>query len=687
MYQSKMKILILVMLFTSICGYVFAKGPNIVSNSSFENVTLSVPPINFMPARPAAESDLPEYKVDIPDNWNIVSAYSRGYFPREQGWGIGEKAHTGKRSIYLSDAPAFPAWYSNDIKLEPNKAYLAEAYIDPIEMNFHDYVRIIFSILDEDDKCLGYEQIVSARVETKNIRSSDYGITGWRHKQVYIRPRKGQAKMRIIIRLINTGTVYLDDVTVCSLNEKEAADLEPPYFQRTPELEMVEKQKRLQGNGFYRVENVDGVWWLIDPDGLLTWSIGVQSIGNILWENPALSKIVEENYGGNQSYYMEDQIPRLRKWNFTTGGSWSGPAFYELNRRMISKNKQPFPSFHFIGFTTVGDQSYSLRNSEGVVNDLGEHAMVDPFNPLWRKQAEEKVKKITGLYKDIPWLVGYFVDNEIKFRTLTKYLHSEYCRQELAEWLAIRFNNDIANLNNGWSDDQKKYNYTNFQEISEKIPDQDPTKICENDLRKFVRHLVKTYVDFTVETIRKYDKDHLIISNRFALGNKTKALQRVDDFIDLFGRYDILCTNLYAESGGSYSPDQMALLQYLHEKTSRPLLIGEWSFHANESNIPLDRWGGKIVATMEDRGRAYERTLLSWSHLPYMVGAHFYKWGNGYGPVGRYRGRNSGIINDQNDPYLPFIDIVMQTNHTVLHAKRNPQGSIRDFKYTKVPAR
>jgi hypothetical protein len=681
MYRSKFKFLIFIILYTTICADTFAKGPNIVPNSSFENITLSVPPINFMPARPATDSDLPEYKVDIPDNWNIVSAYSRGYFPREQGWGISEKAHTGKQGIFLSDAPAFPAWYSNDIKLEPNKAYLAEAYIDPAEMNFHDYVRIIFSILDENDKCLGYEQIVSARVETKNIRSSDYGVMGWRHKQVYIRPRKGQAKMRLIIRLVNTGTVYLDDISVCSLTDKEASDLEPPCSQKTPELEIVEQQKRIRGSGFYRVEQVDNVWWLIDPEGLLTWSIGVQSIGNILWENPALSKIIEEKYGGNQSYYMEDQIPRLRKWNFTTGGSWSGPAFYELNKRIISNGKIPFPSFHFIGFTTVGDQAFSLRNREGIVNDLGEHAMVDPFNPLWQKQAEEKARKIIEMYKGISWLVGYFVDNEINFRSLTNYLHSEYCREELVKWLVGRFNHDIAKLNNAWSDDQKKYTYSKFQEISDEIPDQDPTEACEEDLCKFVRHLMKTYIDFTVNTIRKYDKDHLIISNRFALGNKTKAMQRVDDFIDLFGRYDIVCTNLYAESGGSYSPDQMALLQYLYEKTNRPILIGEWSFHANESNIPLDVWGGKIVNTMKERGEAYNRSMISWSYLPYMVGAHFYKWGNGYGPVGRYRGRNAGLVNDQNEPYQPFIDMVTETNNLILHAKRKPGGNVNDFEY------
>jgi len=673
--------LFFICIYLTIYGKSFAKGPNLIRNPSFEEVILSVPPINFMPARPATDSDPPQYTVNIPEGWKIVAAYARGYFPAEQGWGTSEKAHTGKRSIYLSDAPAFPAWYSEDIKLEEGKSYLAEAYIQPAELNFHDYVRIIFSILDKNDRCLGYEQIVSARSETKNIRSSDYGVLGWRHKQVYLKPRKGQSKMRIIIRLFNTGKVYLDDLSICSLNQEEASDLEPPVSQRIPALETVKEQRRILGSGFYRVEQVDGVWWLVDPEGLLTWSIGVQSIGNILWENPQLSKMVEEKYGGNQSYYMEDQIPRLRKWNFTTSGSWSGPAFYELNMRLISNGQKPFPSFHFIGFTTVGDQLYSLRNSEGIVNDLGEHAMVDPFNPFWREQAEGKVKDIVEKYKGIDWLVGYFVDNEINFRSLTKYLHSEYCRKKLAAWLADVFDNKIDKLNEAWSEKNITYDYKTFMDISTHIPDQNPTAACETDLRKFVRYLIKSYIEFTIETIRKYDKDHLIISNRFALGNRTKAIERVDDYIDLFSRYDILCTNLYAQSGGSYSPDQMALLQYLHEKTNRPLLIGEWSFHANESNIPLDYWGGKIVDTMQDRGNAYERSMFSWAYLPYMVGAHFYKWGNGYGPVGRYRGRNSGLVNDQNEPYQPFIDMVTKINDMVLHARRKPGGTVSDFEY------
>lgn len=663
--------------------FVFGMGPNIVPNPSFEKVNLSIPPINFMPARLANGSDPPEYKVNIPASWEIRAAYARGYFPGEQGWGVADHSHSGNRSIFLADAPAFPAWYSNDFPLDEGTPYLAEAFIDATEMRFHDYVRLIFSILDKDDRCLGYEEIVSAKVEDKNIRSSDYGVKGWRHKQVYIEPRKGQAKMRIIIRLINTGKVYIDDISVKALSVEEAADLEPPFIQKTPQLEKVEQQQKVKASGFYRVENVDGVWWLVDPQGELTWSIGVQSIGNILWENPALTKIVEEKYGGNQSFYMEDQIPRLRQWNFTTSGSWSGPAFYELNQRLITKGEEPFPSFHFIGFTTVGDQAYSVRNRDGMVNDFGEHAMVDPFNELWQAEAEEKVKKITALYDGVPWLVGYFVDNEIEMENLTKYLHSTACKQELILWLEEKYEAQVDRLNQAWSNPDQTYTYGNFAEIGEDIPDQNPTPQAEKDLEEFVRHLMKTYIDFTVDIIRKYDKNHLIISNRFALGNKTKALREIGNFVDLFDRYDIVCTNLYAKSGGSYTPDQMELLQYLHEETGRPILIGEWSFHAKESNIPLDWWGNKVVDTMEERGEAYHRTMMSWAYLPYMVGAHFYKWGNGYGPVGRYRGRNSGIVNDQNQPYQPFVNMITKTNYQVLHVKRNPEGKVKDFKYVK----
>jgi len=679
---TKLNFLIIIVIW-SIPFTLFSKGPNLVPNPGFEQVTLSVPPINFMPARPANEEDPEEYKVNIPDGWKIVSAYARGYMPGEQGWGVADEGYTGNRSIFLLDAPAFPAWYSEDFKIEPNTAYLAEAFIEASGMGYHDFVRIIFSILDAEGNCLGYEQIVSARFEDRNIRSSDFGARGWRQKQVYIRPRKGQTSMRIISRLINTGKVSLDDISVCSLTPEEAAALEPPYTQKTPALETVKEQPRIKATGFYRVEQVDGVWWLVDPEGLLTMSIGVQSIGNILWENPALSKIVEEKYGGNQSFYMEGQIPRLRQWNFTTSGSWSGPAFYELNNRLIEKGEKPFPSFHFIGFTTVGDQEFTVRNREGMVNDFGEHAMVDPFNPNWRTRAEKKVKELTSLYKGVPWLVGYFVDNEINMRNLTRYLHSTYCKQELIQWLQSRYKNNIKQLNNKWSNDEQKYQYRDFNEIGEKIPDQSPTPNAEKDLKLFVRHLMKTYIEFTINTIRKYDKEHLIISNRFALGTKTRAIKEIGDFVDLFGQYDIICTNLYAESGGSYSPDQMALLQYIYDNTKRPLLIGEFSFHANESNIPLDRWGNKIVMTMKDRGEAYNRTLLSWAYLPYMVGAHFYKWGNGYGPVGRYRGRNAGIINDQNEPYQPFVDMVSQINYHVLHAKRKANGTVKDFEYQK----
>jgi hypothetical protein len=660
---------------------VFAIGPNIVPNPSFEEITLSVPPINFLPARPATEFDPPEYKVNIPEHWEIRAAYARGYFPAEQGWGVGESAHSGERCIFLADAPAFPAWYSEEFPLEAGTAYLAEVFIDATGMRYHDYVRLIFCIFDESEKNLGYEEIVSARMEDRNIRSDDFGEKGWRKKQVYIKPRIGQAKMCIIIRLINTGKVYIDDISVRALTPEEVIKFEPPYRQKIPELEMVEQQPRIKATGFYHVQKVDGVWWLVDPEGQLTWSIGVQSIGNILWENPSLTKIVEESYGGNQSFYIEDQIPRLRSWNFTTIGAWSGPAFYDLNKRLIARGERPFPSFHFIGFTTVGDQEFSIRNRDGMVNDFGEHAMVDPFNKEWQRRAEELVKNITSQYENVPWLVGYFVDNEIQMKNLTRYLYSTACNAELVNWLQKKYKNKINNLNEKWSDENQKFSFKNFGEIGQKIPDQNPTPSAGNDLEEFVRYLMKTYIDFTVDIIRKYDKNHLIISNRFALGSKKRGVEQIGNFVDLFSRYDIVCTNLYAQSGGSYTPDQMALLQFLYDNTGRPLLIGEWSFHAKESNIPVDWWGDKVVDTMKERGEAYNRAMMSWAYLPYMVGAHFYKWGNGYGPVGRYRGRNSGIVDDQNQPYQPFVDMITKTNHDVLHVKRNPNGNVNDFEY------
>ncbi|MFC1481388.1 beta-galactosidase [Candidatus Neomarinimicrobiota bacterium] len=673
----------IMVLFQGFASLVSGAGPNLVPNPSFENFSLKVPPINFQPTRPALDDDPAEYVMEMPDHWNIVGAYSRGYLPREQGWGLAQTARTGKHSIFLSSAPAFPAWYSDDFALNSDAAHMAEVFIDPTKMGYKDYTRLIFSILDKDGNCLGYEQIVSARIEDRNIRSNDYGHQGWRKKQLYIPHYPGQAKMRIIIRLSVSGEVLIDDIAVTTLSPEEAIDMEPPYKQITPELKTVRKQPKVKGTGYYCVQEVNDVWWLIDPEGQLTWSIGVQSMGNVLWENPGLTKYIEENYAGDQSRYLEAQLPRLRRWNFTTSGSWSGEAFYKLNNRLSAKGAKPFPSFQFIGYVTVGDQEYSVRNRDGIVNDFGEHAMVDPFNPDWRRKADAKVKEVTSLYQNTSWLVGYFVDNEINFRNLTQYLHSSYCSQELVRWLSEQYVDDISALNSKWSTAETVYSYGSFDEIRADIPDQDPAPPVDGDLRAFVRHMVKTYIDFTVDTIHKYDPNHIIVSNRFALGSKARALGEIGDFADIFSSYDIVCVNLYAGSGGSYAPDQMALLQYLHEQTARPLLIGEYSFHANESNIPLDRWGGKIVATMVDRGEAYNRTMISWAYLPYMVGAHFYKWCNGYGPVGRYRGRNAGLVQDNNEPYQVFVDMVTKTNLKVLMAKRQPNGSTDDFKYSK----
>ena len=37
--------------------------------------------------------------------------------------------------------------------------------------------------------------------------------------------------------------------------------------------------QRIKGTGFFRTENIDGRWWLVDPEGYLFLSVGVDCVG------------------------------------------------------------------------------------------------------------------------------------------------------------------------------------------------------------------------------------------------------------------------------------------------------------------------------------------------------------------------------------------------------------------------
>ena len=85
--------------------------------------------------------------------------------------------------------------------------------------------------------------------------------------------------------------------------------------------------------GFFRVEQREGAWWLIDPDGSPTLSIGVDHISyeadRIRGTGPCpYAEALDRIYPDRNAWALM-ALARLRLWGFNTIAAWSDPELGE----------------------------------------------------------------------------------------------------------------------------------------------------------------------------------------------------------------------------------------------------------------------------------------------------------------------------------------------------------------------
>ena len=204
---------------------------------------------------------------------------------------------------------------------------------------------------------------------------------------------------------------------------------------------------QLKSTGFFRTEKVNGKWWLVDPEGHLFFSHGVDCVGigngttgigfrekYFAWtpakDDPVFGRFwgkctrpaahgfykepahvpydtfsfananLRRKYGENwQSESIDRAHRRLRAWGLNTIANWSWPAINSLRRTPYT-----------LCLGTHGTPR--LKDSTGWWG-----ALPDPFNPTFEKKLRERARDAAKTMRDDPWCIGVFVDNELSWNS------------------------------------------------------------------------------------------------------------------------------------------------------------------------------------------------------------------------------------------------------------------------------
>jgi len=165
---------------------------------------------------------------------------------------------------------------------------------------------------------------------------------------------------------------------------------------------------QLQATGHFRVQRHDGKWWLVDPEGRLFWSQGIDCVGlgqntptngreNYFAEIPDNGDFRQANlrrkFGEDWNTWRPAAVgmihTRLRSWGVNTIANWSSGTVYE-------ERKTP----------------YIVTLSSGMPKEVPEQLNEATF----RTTVQERInaESVAG-FKDDPWCLGAFVDNELSW--------------------------------------------------------------------------------------------------------------------------------------------------------------------------------------------------------------------------------------------------------------------------------
>jgi len=365
--------------------------------------------------------------------------------------------------------------------------------------------------------------------------------------------------------------------------------------------------------GFFQVAKIGPRWFLITPDGKPFYSVGVNHVtaNNNTDKKTGICPYCEavDSIYASREAWAEATSQRLASWGFNTIGAWSDDQLFA-------------PLMPYTELLNIGG------------------GQPDWFAPEYEARARTVAEDRVAPLKDDPNLLGWFLDNELKWGK---------------DW---RGDNTMLD----------EYMMLEAGSPGRKVAEQ-----YEGDHEGFLMALATQYFRVASEAIRAVDPNHLILGSRASsLSMPPQVPQAATPYIDVFS------VNFYATVEGLFDGLNAAWgplvpiddwLQTYYELSGLPLMATEFSFRSSESDPPNTYPPIYLTFdTQAERAMAYDAYVQSCFDAPYIVGQHWFEYVDQ--PIGGRHDRednNFGLVTVADQPYEAFILPVTITNMRAPH--------------------
>ena len=435
------------------------------------------------------------------------------------------------------------------------------------------------------------------------------------------------------------------------------------------------KGPRLEATGHFYAVKRGGIWWLVDPEGCLFWSHGVNTVRPGIGDTPIRDRehlfsefpfeafkgragwAVHGYYVGKTPYqtynftgsnlrlkygddwkrhFVEMAHRRLHAWGMNTIANWSDPEVYRFP-------KTPYTA-------TLGTSGPVIAGSEGYWGQFS-----DPFHPEFRKNFAATMSKQTQTAND-PWCIGFFVDNELGWGNETSLSvaalvspAAQPAKIAVVDMLQKKYET-IEKFNTAWKTSHADWNALL---TATEAPDT-KNETVKSDLQAGYSLIAEEYFKVIRDELKKVAPKTIYFGCRFAWVND-RAVRAADKFCD------VLSFNVYEYDFSGFK---------LPKGVDKGVIIGEFHFGA------LDRGmlhtGLCPVANQQERAAAYEKYVRSGLEHPNIVGTHWFLYSDQAttGRGGDGENYQIGLVDICDTPYPETIEAVKRIGDTMYDFRR-----------------
>jgi len=387
---------------------------------------------------------------------------------------------------------------------------------------------------------------------------------------------------------------------------------------------------QLKVTGHFYPAQYDGRWWLVDPEGHLFFSHGIDCVNENTdtpiderqaWfqdfpgDRPDFKEFFGQaqplkghyagrrvrtfNFGGanlKRKYGQEWHKAaadvahrRLRSWGMNTIANWS-------DSRIYLQKKTPYCA-------SVWFSSPPIRGSEGYWGQFK-----DPFDPAFAANLKARMALEAGKTAGDPMCLGYFVDNEIAWGDDTSLTVAslaspadQAAKKAFLADLRAKYGR-IEKLNDVWGT-----SHASWDALAQSTTPPDKKRAAA-DLGAFYTRVAEQYFTVCRDAVKAVAPNNLYLGCRFAWVNNRAAAAGA--------RFcDVVSYNLYRRSVDDFR---------MPGGLDMPVIIGEFHFGALDRG--MFHTGLVPVTDQQARAEVYKAYVGGAVENPQIVGTHWFKY-------------------------------------------------------------